>query len=224
MAGNCLITRCLIRATFLVASLTIGGCDSLSRSSPDQGGFVAESVAENNRPWDAPEANESPQRWLVITGHKDSSLEIWFQTAYETANRKCDTHSLGTLINAAPAGSQSIDQMVRVAANETNFVVKIPLDRYRPGSCGWKATAVYLSSFLPSLTPGPGNGETFVLVTAAGNRRLRLTEQCRLYRDDYRHETFSTCDALGMRPIKVSENGGSVDVAFTVLPLAQRRQ
>jgi hypothetical protein len=214
----------LVRVAFLALDLTVGGCNSPSRSSPDQGGFAAQSVADNNRPWDAPAENESPRRWLVITGHKDSSLEIWFQTVYDTTNSKCDTYSLGTLINAAPAGSQRIYQMVRVAANETRFVVKIPLDRYRPGSCDWKATTVNVSSFLPSLTIGPGNVETFVFISAGGTRHIRLTEQCRLYRDDYRKEIFPTCDSLGMRPVEVSESGSSVDVAFTVIPIAQRNR
>lgn len=212
------------RVAFLAVGLTIGGCNSTSRSSPDQGGFVAQSVADNNRPWDAPQENQSPRRWLVITGRKDPSLEVWFQTVYDTTNSKCDTYSLGTLINAAPAGRQRIYQMVRVAANEADFVVKIPLDRYRPGSCGWKPTVVNMSAFLPSLTRGPGSVDTFVSITAMGSRHVDLTEQCRLYRDNYRHETFSTCDPLRMGPVEVSENGGSVEVAFTVLPLAQGKQ
>ena len=213
-----------VRVAFLAVGLTIGGCNSTSRSSPDQGGFVAQSVADNNRPWDAPQENQSPRRWLVITGRKDPSLEVWFQTVYDTTNSKCDTYSLGTLINAAPAGRQRIYQMVRVAATETAFVVKIPLDRYRPGSCGWSPTVVNLSSFLPSLTRGPGNFDRFVSITALGSRHSDLAEQCHLYRDDYRQETFPLCVPVSLGPVEVSESGGSIDVGFTVIPIAQRKQ
>jgi hypothetical protein len=214
-----------VGSTMAIASaLAIFACNAQVYASPTNGGFVARSLADNNRPGDAPEENKYPQRWLVITGQKQQSLEIWFQIAYKTTNPNCSTQSIGGLIRGSPKVPQRIDEMVRVAASEEDFVLKLPLDRYVAGKCDWQATTVSLGPFLPELTSGPDSIGSFVFVTANGPRDIKLSEECQLHRNDYRQGTFPLCNVRPVRRIEIAANGSSIDATFTILPIAQSKK
>jgi hypothetical protein len=208
---------------FLVPIAIATNCIAES-SSPVKSGFVSESASSNNRSSDAPSVNNEPEHWLIIRGHKEANLEVWFQITYATTISNCNTRGLFGVIGGAPPESQRINKMIRVPESETDFEVKMAVDHFLPGSCGWKANSLSVSSFLPSLNSGPIGWIGHAFIVPNGPASVTLVDKCQMRIDEYRNQTFPICMTAPQGRIEISENGGVIDLTFTLIPLKGKRQ
>jgi hypothetical protein len=189
---------------------------------PTQGaepGDVLERRAENNRASDAPEVNPSPSAWLVIHGQKPATLEVLFDMLYTTSNPECQSHSFGSLMGGAPAVPQRIWERTRIAGEETEFTVRIPLDRFVPGSCKWRPSMLFDGDSVPSLGDSPSGFRSIAQFTADGRREMELVETCSRHQMlvGQRTQTSTWCFPPYMGVPKLSQSGATME--FTIKPL-----
>lgn len=202
----------------LAAYSSLMGCSATPTFHPTNIEFVAHRVNQNNRASDTPATNPKPQHWLVIRGHKDPSMAIWFGLGYSTTHSNCESRNMWGVLGGAPQVSQGMTDWVEAPAGLAEFSVRFSLDRYMPGPCGWKATGGLVATFLPSLTPGPNGWHGFISISPEASEAVNMVEQCHLYRDNYWQGTFVSCYPEHGRNFTISNQGGVVSVDFVLNP------
>lgn len=83
---------------------------------------------------DWPQANPSPQHFLLVHGTIDSSLDIVFRSHWLAQNNSCKYAA--SLIEGAfaPYGAWT---PLTVARQDADFAVRVPIDGVLPGRCQW---------------------------------------------------------------------------------------
>lgn len=190
-------------------------------SSADEHGFVPEVRAENNRAADAPQLNPSPSAWLEIHGHKEANLEVWLQMMYSTTSLECRARSVAGLVGGAPEVPQTVSERTRVPPEEADFTLRIPLDRFLPGSCGWAPAMLFDAEFMPTLAQGPGNWVSRAQFTPTGDREFRLVETCSLRQFNPNAAVTTHCIGQRFGVPKLSATGASIEM--TIGPVQDKR-
>ena len=176
-----------------------------------------------NRSFDRPEINPSPQKTLIVQGRKSEGLEIWFATGYETALPECKTQTLSARLFGAPDVPQVVYSWVRVPAEQTEFSVSFFLDRYLPGHCNWQPFSVNRAVFDPQATIGPKGISGVVSLRLVGKQKTRITWQCTRIPEQRNPQKPPYISCITTQPFVyentvVSTDGGVVEVEFTLAP------
>ena len=102
-----------------------------------------------NVPTDRPEVNPDAHKIVTILGQKDPRIEVWFVVHYSTTNEACRARTISQLLSGAPEIPQTISDYFRVPAGQTTFSVRVFLDQYAEGRCGWSPFGIGRAEFLP---------------------------------------------------------------------------
>jgi hypothetical protein len=140
-----------------------------------------------------PTVNSAPQHYLTITGTKPRELEIWFAIDFIADNSDCFHRGIGQLVAGSPGDAPEILDVVAVKSGEQNFEVKMPLDRYLPGYCGWHATSVNESTFVGAPGSAPLASTSMNNISASGFSELQSQRDCKSTYDDYWKRNFIFC-------------------------------
>lgn len=202
------------------ALLTLTSADAFAQRQAGKV-FQEHEEARQNKGFDRPEINPSPQKTLILQGHKSAELEVWFSMGYETSLEKCRTQALLSRVLGAPDVPQTVDEWVRVPAGQTDFSVSFYLDRYLPGHCGWQPFGVLHAEFDPRAITGPLSSSGVVAIRPVGKQRTRLVWTCRQVFDpvDPKKLPHMSCLNTNRRALEdtiVSMDGGVVEVVFTL--------
>ncbi|MGC2961336.1 hypothetical protein ACPUET_15280 [Paraburkholderia graminis] len=196
---------------------------TLAQSQPAVMHFTEHEEQPQNRFIDEPRINPSPRKILVLQGHKDRGIEIWFDSAYSTTNEECRSQSLGNRILGAPNVPQAVIDSMRVPAEQTEFSVRFFLDRYLPGRCDWQPIGVGHAEFEPNVSRGPKGNSGVVAIRPEGKHRTELAWVCHHATSYYSkgEEPWLACQTMGRFSIEqttMSTDGGLVEIKFTLAP------
>ncbi|CAN0643281.1 hypothetical protein [Burkholderia cepacia] len=101
-----MLHRQLIAVTSAVFSF--GGYALVAQAQSDLIQFREHAEAAQNRYSDRPEINPSPQRILVIQGHKDPRIELWLDSFYATTRAECRAQTAFARLVGAPDVGQGV--------------------------------------------------------------------------------------------------------------------
>lgn len=193
------------------------------RAEPAEIEFHAHEEAEQNRLFDKPTLNPSPQRAVVIEGRKDSNLELWFALTYTTQEKQCQTQTLAGRVMGAPDTSQEVIDWLRVAAGQTEYSVRFFLDRYLPGRCNWRSLALLRTVFDAAQGARPDGQSAVVVFRPDGRQSTKSTSVCRRKptQDSRGKEAWLTCskvEPFSPETTIISDEGGQVEADFTFAP------
>ncbi|NLP64637.1 hypothetical protein [Paraburkholderia sacchari] len=193
------------------------------RAEPGEIEFHGHEEAEQNRLIDKPTLNSSPQRLVVIKGHKDSNLELWFELSYTTQAKQCQTQTLAGRVMGAPDTSQEVIDWLRVPAGQTEYSVRFFLDRYLPGRCNWRSLALFRTVFDAAQGARPDGKSTIVVFRPDGRQSTEVTWVCRRKptQESRGKEAWLTCSTVGPfspETTIMSDEGGQVEANFTFAP------
>jgi hypothetical protein len=207
-----------LRNFFLITVYIVSSTCAAQQTSPH---FEPHREDANGKPLDRPRINPSPHALLVIQGHKDPNLEIWFSITYVTTNSACKNQTLINRISGAPEVAQSVQDFVRAAGGQSNFSLHFYLDRYLPGRCGWEPLVLLHGEFEQGRSDAPRSFAGVVGISAEGVRNMAIHWDCQRTIDFYRKPTKDDISCLatsnfsdGNRP--VSTNGGVLDLTFSL--------
>lgn len=198
---------------FALAALVSAQCTA----APTQ--FQSHVEGQQNRSFDRPTNNPSPQHILVIRGQKASDLELWLGVAYGTTNRECQSQTIWGRIAGAPDIAETTDDYVRVPKGDREFSVSFYLDRYKPGRCNWQPFGTYLAIFIPGENAGKVGISGLTFIHADGLSEVSIDNLCR--RQSYETESILSCQEQGPAPHEtksISTEGGVINVNFELAP------
>ncbi|CAH2914675.1 MAG: hypothetical protein CPSOU_2540 [uncultured Paraburkholderia sp.] len=202
-------------------TLSLLGHAIAGQSQPSIMQFRQHEEAQHNRPTDKPEVNASPRSSLVISGHKDPGIEIWFDLSYGTTIKQCNTQSVANRMLGAPDVPQAVIDSIQVPAGQTEFSVRFFLDRYLPGGCNWQPMGLGHAEFEPALSQGPTVSTGVVSIRPNGKRSTELAWVCQRAKTFYSSggQSWLKCHTkqrVSNEQATISTKGGVVDVEFTL--------
>lgn len=182
--------------------------------------FRERSEGPQNRGIDRPSINPTPHKTLLLVGHKDPRIEVWFKVTYITRNEACRSQTVVGRLAGAPEVPQSINDSVRVPAGQSKFAIPLFLDRYIPGRCGWYPVGVLHAEFEPGVNIGPADTSGVAPIRAEGKRSVGLTWICRqtMESPQSQEKPQLRCDAVdySVSDTIVSAEGGTITVDFSM--------
>ncbi|MGZ5001251.1 MAG: hypothetical protein ACXV7F_13205 [Methylomonas sp.] len=203
---------------FFLIALCIISCACAAQ--PTSLHFEAHTDGANSKTLDRPKLNPTPHALLVIQGHKDPDLEIWFSMTYATTNPACKNQTIINRIAGAPEVTQSVQDFVRAAGGQSNFSLHLYLDRYLPGRCGWEPLVVLHGEFEQGRADAPRSFAGVVAIRTEGVRNMAIHWDCQRTIDSYHKPPEDRIFCVSKsnfsdtnRPI--SMNGGVLDLTFS---------
>ncbi|MGU7779264.1 hypothetical protein [Burkholderia sp. PU8-34] len=179
--------------------------------------FEAHVEAPQNTLSDRPMETDEPQRTLVIHGRKDPKVELWLGIDYASTNPACRSQTLLGRMMGAPETTQVIADNVRLPAGQDRFDIRVMLDRYEPGRCGWQPVLVRHAEFVPGVADGPAGWSALVGFSETGRSEATIGWSCRLGMDAA-SPTFLGCFATSRGDVtRISSQGGTVNVSFALV-------
>ena len=201
------------------------------QAQPDLVQFREHTELAQNRYFDRPEINPSPQKSLVIQVHKDPRIELWLDSSFGTVNEECWNRTAIAYFLGAPKVAQGVYDSVRLPAGQSDFSVQFFLDRYLPGRCKWQPMAIGHSEFLPEDSDHPNvNSGVFGLAPPKlptplsmgpiGLSETEMTWVCHRRENTRTHVEELFCGAVGrvLDHQWVSIEGGHAKIEFALAP------
>lgn len=167
-----------------------------------------------------PATNPDPQHYIVITGTKPADLEIWFAIDSIASNSDCFHRGIGQALAGSPGDAPEILDLVAVQAGNEDFLVKLPIDRYLPGKCGWHATSVNEGTFMRGLGRAPAASTSMNNIAESGFKEVHSERDCHLTYDDYWKRTFIFCGYGRHKEgwVQLSRSGATLNLRYMMSP------
>ncbi len=131
----------------------------------------------------APVLNPHPQYFFTIKGHMDKALTATmtprFYASFQSSNDKC--LRLDNWLEGAH-GPRIVNKMYSNMDTNGNYFIKIPIDKYKPGMCGWMISEISESTIKDKKTAAE-NSDTVVIFGTHPDKLFNLlsvaTYQCK---------------------------------------------
>jgi hypothetical protein len=173
----------------------------------------------NNRTADKPDANPSPQNVLILQGRKDPKLEIWFSATYSTTNPECETQSVVGKLYGAPPSPQTLYEAIRVPSGQSEFSVRVYLDRYLLGKCNWQPISILHLVKDPDLG-NRASHKGLVVIRQNGKRKTSLSYTCQKSiahsKENNNRIVCKLAQGVSLEMTEMSPQGGVVDLEYTL--------
>jgi hypothetical protein len=174
-------------------------------------------VTSSNRPIE----NQYPKNFVVIKGTKPADLEIWYAIDFIASNPDCARKALGQMLAGSPGDAPEVYEQVNVPAGKEEFEVSLPIDRYETGRCGWHATSLNQSVYVPRVSSGPVSNISINNIAASGWSEVQSIQECHSTYDEYwkRDRTFCGYGRHSEGRLDLSRNGASLKLQYIFVPV-----
>lgn len=192
----------------------LSACSVLAKLEPTLQ-FQDHVEARQNRSFDRPEINPSPQKVLTVQGTKDPRIEVWFRMGYQTTNDACRSQTLSARIVGAPDIWETVYDSARVRAGTTEYSLHFFIDRYLPGRCNWKPFLLEQAFFEPSVSAGPADMGPVVVIRSDGRHSAKFARVCHramkvVFEKEVRYLACPSTSRITNEDLTMSIDGGVV--------------